>query len=276
MTLRGQPPTAGDKRLKLMMFGPAGVGKTTAAIQMPKPYLIDCEGGARHYGAMLAAAGGVSFESNDLEDVMLEVNSLLTERHDYLTLIIDPFTMLYQTELERGEVEVGSDFGRHYGWANKRCAQLFHVLDLIDMNVVVTCHAKNEYGKDMAVIGSTFDAWKKLDYRFDLVLELQRYGQARKGFVRKTRLDGFPDGDLFDWSFDELATRCPEIDLKQAAEPVAMASDAQIVRMQHLVGDTGFDVSPWLKKAGATTFGDMTADVIAKCISHLETKDAAE
>ena len=33
--LRARKPEAVTKRLKLFMFGPAGVGKTTAAIQFP-------------------------------------------------------------------------------------------------------------------------------------------------------------------------------------------------------------------------------------------------
>ena len=43
MALRARKPEAVTKRLKLFMFGPAGVGKTTAAIQFPNSYIIDCE-----------------------------------------------------------------------------------------------------------------------------------------------------------------------------------------------------------------------------------------
>ena len=43
--LRAKKPEAVTKRLKLFMFGPAGVGKTTAAIQFPNSYIIDCEKG---------------------------------------------------------------------------------------------------------------------------------------------------------------------------------------------------------------------------------------
>jgi hypothetical protein len=46
VALRGSIPKPEDKRLKAMFFGAAGVGKTTAAIQFPAPYLIDTERGA--------------------------------------------------------------------------------------------------------------------------------------------------------------------------------------------------------------------------------------
>jgi len=43
--LRARKPEAVVKRLKMFMFGPAGVGKTTAAIQFPNSYIIDAERG---------------------------------------------------------------------------------------------------------------------------------------------------------------------------------------------------------------------------------------
>ena len=46
--LRARKPEAVTKRLKLFMFGPAGVGKTTAAIQFPNSYIIDAERGSEN------------------------------------------------------------------------------------------------------------------------------------------------------------------------------------------------------------------------------------
>jgi hypothetical protein len=43
--LRGKKPEAINKRLKMFMYGGAGAGKTTAAIQFPNSYIIDCEKG---------------------------------------------------------------------------------------------------------------------------------------------------------------------------------------------------------------------------------------
>lgn len=48
MALRGVKPTAIQKRLKALFYGAAGVGKTTAAISFPSPYLIDTEKGAEN------------------------------------------------------------------------------------------------------------------------------------------------------------------------------------------------------------------------------------
>ena len=56
MALRARKPEAVQKRLKLFMFGPAGVGKTTAAIQFPNSYIIDCERGTENYDKLKARA----------------------------------------------------------------------------------------------------------------------------------------------------------------------------------------------------------------------------
>lgn len=269
MALRGSKPTAKAERLKLMMFGPAGVGKTTAAIQMPRPYIIDTEGGTDHYGETIEKHGGAVFQTNDLDEVEAEIRALMTEDHPYRTVVIDPFTSLYETQLERGEREVGSEFGRHYGYANKSCKRMFSLLTAVDMNVVVTCHAKNEYGDGMKVIGRTFDGWKKLDYAFDLVVELDKKGAKRNGLVRKTRLSGFPDGDLFEWGIDAIGERFDMGNLTREADKSDLASPEDISRLGHLIGALKIDqsvVSKWLTKAKVERLEDMPSASIVKCI----------
>src|SRR3954469_3407124 len=168
-TLRARKPEAVTKRLKLFMFGPAGVGKTTAALQFPNAYIIDAERGAENYDAVIKEGGSVIFQTNDMSDVIQEVKSLLTVKHDYRTLVIDPITTLYNDLLEKCEHKAGPDFGRHYGEANKTMKRLANLIMALDMNVVVTAHAKTEYGENLRKLGYTFDGWRQLDYWFDLV-----------------------------------------------------------------------------------------------------------
>jgi hypothetical protein len=53
------PDTVEPKKPKILIFGPAGVGKTWAALDFPGVYYIDTEGGADlgHYRERLKAAG---------------------------------------------------------------------------------------------------------------------------------------------------------------------------------------------------------------------------
>src|SRR5436853_7089760 len=108
--LRARKPEAVTKRLKLFMFGPAGVGKTTAAIQFPNSYIIDCERGAENYDKLITASGSVVYQTTDINEVVAEVKSLLTEKHDFRTLVIDPITPIYNDLLDKSESRVGADF----------------------------------------------------------------------------------------------------------------------------------------------------------------------
>src|SRR5438128_1885251 len=83
--LRARKPEAVTKRLKMFMFGPAGVGKTTAAIQFPNSYIIDGERGTENYDKLITQSGSAVFQTTDIHEVVSEVKTLLTEKHEYRT-----------------------------------------------------------------------------------------------------------------------------------------------------------------------------------------------
>src|SRR5439155_24619732 len=103
MALRARKPEAVQKRLKLFMFGPATVGKTHAAIQFPNSYVIACERGSENYDKLIASSNSVVYQTTDVHDVIAEVKSLLTEKHEFRTLVIDPITPIYNDLLEKCE-----------------------------------------------------------------------------------------------------------------------------------------------------------------------------
>ncbi len=181
MALRGVKPESIQKRLKALFYGASGVGKTTAAIAFPMVYLIDTERGSENsqYINKLSKNGGVIFQTTDFDEVITEVKSLLTEKHEYKTLVIDPLTTLYNDLLEKSALKNGTEFGKHYSDANKKVKHLMNLLLRLDMNVVITSHAKNEYGQNLSVLGSTFDCYKKIDYLMDLVFEISKRGKDR-------------------------------------------------------------------------------------------------
>jgi hypothetical protein len=273
MALRAKKPEAVTKRLKLFMFGPAGVGKTTAAIQFPKSYIIDCERGTENYEKLINDSGSAVFQTTDLQEVVQEVKGLLTEKHDYRTLVIDPITTIYNDLLDKCEMQVGSDFGRHYGAANKTMKRLANLIMALDMNVVITAHAKPEYGQNLAKIGYTFDGWKQLDYWFDLVVELGKKGKKRFAKVVKTRIDSFPDEDVFEWNYDAIKRRYDVTMLEKEAAQVKLAAPEQVREIKELLSLVRLPegtVDKWFAKAGVDLWEDMPAEVVAKCIEYVK------
>ncbi len=275
MPLRARKPEAVAKRLKLFMFGPAGVGKTTAAIQFPNSYVIDCERVTENYDKLITASGSVVYQTVDIHEVLAEVKALLTVKHDYRTLVIDPITTIYNDLLDKCETQVGSDFGRHYGAANKVMKRLANLIMALDMNVVITAHAKPEYGQNLAKIGYTFDGWKQLDYWFDLVVELGKKGKKRFAKVTKTRVETFPDEDVFEWSYDAIKRRYDVNVLEKEAAQLKLATPEQVREIKDLLGIVRLPegtVDKWFAKAGVDLWEDMPADVVAKCIEYVKNR----
>lgn len=281
MALRGKKPELVEKRLKALFFGPAGVGKTTAAIQFPKPYLIDTERGAENdqYAKMLSDRGGAIFQTADFDEMVSEVTQLLTEKHDYQTLIIDPLTGVYNDLCDKAakslatrEDPEGMAFGRHKAKADRSVKHLMNLLLRLDMNVIITSHSKILWGEGMVKLGNTFDCYAKLDYLFDLVFEIQKRGSDRVGIVRKSRVSGLPEGEQFPFNYHEVAARYGRAVLERAAVVEQLASAEQIATLQSLIDarkDGEALLEKWLDKAKAENIGEMPAASVDKCIAFL-------
>jgi hypothetical protein len=221
----------------------------------------------------------VVFQTSDFGELMTEVKSLLTEKHEYKTLVIDPLTTVYNDLLDKSALKHGTDFGRHYNDANKQIKHLINLLLRLDMNVIITSHAKNEYGQNLAVLGQTFDCYKKLDYLFDLVFEIQKRGKERVGVVKKSRIEVFPDGEQFPFSYEEISKRYDKKILERNAECQELASDTQtkeIARLIDLMKLPEEIWQKWLDKASSEKWEEMPADAIQKCIDHLKSKIQGE
>lgn len=281
MALRAKNPEAMQKRLKMFMFGGPGVGKTTAAITFPKSYVIDCERGCDHYKSKLEASGSVIFQTNDVDEVIEEVRSLKREAHEYRTVVIDPITTLEADLIEKAEKEFGVGDQRIWGYRDKKLRRLYNLLMGLDMNAIVTAHSKAEYaggdGKERFVkIGTTHDGWRRLPYAFDLSLELEKRGKSKRvGIVRKTRIDGFPDSEEFDFSYEEVARRYGPDVIGRAAVPVAVASAEQTATLKGLIANVKLEdgiVEKWLTKAGVEALEDLSAEVTEKCIAYIRNK----
>jgi AAA domain len=277
MSLRGVKPKALKKRLKLFIYGAAKIGKTTAAIQFPKPYWIDTESCAdkTKYADLIEKSDGLVFQSLDFDEMVKEVKYLMSTKHEFKTLIIDSFTNLYNDLVDKAGIKFGTDFGRHYNEANKKVKHLLNLLLRIDLNIVLTAHSKNEYGQNMSVLGQTFDCYKKLDYLFDLIIEVQRRGKERIAIVKGTRLEGFTEDEIFPLSYDEIAKRYGHEVMERESVVENLASADQIAHLKYLIElyrEPEETISKWLEKATCESFEEMNEEIILKLIKFMESK----
>lgn len=280
--LKGAKPETVQKKLKLFMYGKAGIGKTMAAISFDRPYVIDTERGAENdqYVKMISDKGGAYLFTTSLDDIIDQTGALLTEKHPYRFLVIDPATVPYATELDESAAKNGTEFGRHKVPVDRKMKHLLTLVSKLDMGVVMTAHAKTNWirtkdakGNDTIVDGGiTFDAFAKSDYLFDLVLEVQKRGGERIAIVRKSRIEAFPEGSEFPLSYDEIANRYGREILEREAVPVELATPEQVEELTRLLdvrtdGETLKE--KWLKKAEAEYLTELPKDIAEKCVAFL-------
>ena len=274
MALKGKQPELVAKKLKMFMYGSAGVGKTTAAISFPNCYLIDTEHGSENpqYLKIIKANNGAIFQSSDFNEIANEVKALLTEKHEYKTLIIDPLTTVYNELVDASALKVGTEFGRHVVDANKQFKRLLSLLLRLNMNLILTSHAKTEYGNNMSVVGTTFDCYKKIDYLFDLVIEIKKIGKKSIGLVKKTRIATFDDLEEFEFGYDVIANKYGRDVMEASVASEVLANRDQIEEMLHLVKVLNVPaemLEKWFTKASCESFEDMSEEHIVKCIDAL-------
>lgn len=288
--LKARKPDAGKvSKPKFLIFGPPGVGKTWQALAFPKVYYIDTEGGAdlAHYQKRLAEGGGVYFGkeegSQDFRTVINEIQTLATVQHDFLTLVIDSFSKLYNIAAAYAEERVGNDFGKDKKEAQKPTRQLMLWLERLDMNVVLICHEKEKWervttaggGKELVSGGKTFDGYDKMEYDFHLALRIER----GKASVVKTRFEGFPKDHTFPWSFEEFAKRAGSAVMLAPPKQIVLPTPEQLAEISRLCDllkvEEGWTEKVFTK-AGVGSWAEMDADKVQACIDTLQAKVKGE
>ena len=204
---------ARKKKLKILVWGAEGVGKTTFALCFPKPVLFDLDGGADYYGE------NSQFDvlrTTDLARIKQAIDWLDEHPGSYETVVIDPITIYWEL-VQQWWQEVflrrqqGNQNKKEYfilgpsEWDKiKRSYRRFlDRLIQLDANVVVTAREREkmartstgEYQQD----GAKPDAERTTGYVFDVVLRLHRDFVAT---VEKDRTGKLPKE--FETSFQEV------------------------------------------------------------------------
>jgi len=290
--LKAVKPTPIDKRLKLFLYGQSGAGKTLAALKFPNAYIIDTEKGTLNYSNTINKQNSSVYISNNHIEIQEQLTALLTEKHQYKTLIIDPITIIYQSiqefwtkrfereALAKGKNEFAEmqDFGmRYWGKVKNDYKSIQRLINKLDMNVIVTAHQKDVYGTGMTKTGVTFDSMKGDDYFFDNVFRLENKNGQRIAITEKQRTDigkeKFPIS--FEWSYENFLKFYGETIIKKESNCINLASKEQIEKLNLLITTLNIEqsiIDKWLDKSDVDSLTELTVDQINKYIDFCNQK----
>lgn len=202
-----------QKRLKVLVYGESGTGKTWFALTFPgKIAVIDTEGGTELYGGRSDVQEFDVIRTKSYEEVMTALDFIeADDGKTYQTLVVDPITVVYQVLQEaaarNSKARDGAIDMRGWGIIKTRMNRLYVRLTNLPIHVVVTSRLKEAYeqsGSDLVRAGVKPDSEKSTPYLFDIVLRLENNGKGRRALVEKDR-SGTLGSEVKSISFANLA-----------------------------------------------------------------------
>lgn len=282
LTKLKKPEVVQPSKPKFLLSGESGVGKTFFALSFLKPVFIDVEKGGNRpqYQERLKASGGMYFGqaegANDFNEVISLVKSLIIEKHEFQTLIIDSISHLYLTEASKAEERVGNSFGKNKKEANKSARRLLRYLDQLNMTVILIAHSIDRWeykGGESVRIGTTFDFYAKTDYILDLWCEILKGG--KNFLVRTSRIKSLPQGEVFPLSYDRFSELYGIDIIESESKPVELATPGQLKTVSSLIkvlNASQEQIGKWFKKCDVESFEEMTSKQIVSLIELMEKK----
>lgn len=213
-------PTATRPRVKALVFGASGVGKTYLALSAPgKIAMIDTEAGSSFYSNRGLTDYDV-LHTKSYKDVKDAIGQLAAEPDKYATVVIDPITTIWETLQDAASL--ARQKKRHsteevdlelLDWAKIKRLYKSLLTDLVNlpMNVIVTAREKEDVekkGSELIKVGHKPDTEKSTPYAFDAVIRLVATEGGRDAIIYKDRT-GVTSKRIENPTFDTLFPSSP-------------------------------------------------------------------
>ena len=204
-----RPAEAVVPKIKALLFGAPGVGKTYLSLTSPgRIAIIDTEGGTAFYARRAGTHGLSQFDvlpTKTYRDVQAAVQYIAANPTVYETLVIDPITVIYEVLQDAALIKrasVNDRKGRSgdpddtdlemldWGRIKRAYKALMTELGNLPIHVVVTARESDvneKHGQERVKVGVKPDAEKSTSYYFDTVIRLVPTATGREAVVLKDR-----------------------------------------------------------------------------------------
>lgn len=149
--LKSLPKGPNLRAPRIVLYGPAKIGKSTFAAHAPNPVFIDIEGG-------LDFIDTTKYKPSNLDDIIVFINSLASEDHEFRTLVIDSADWLEDLIFRKVAESKGKENIEDIPWGQGYSLALDHwrlVLNALDdlreqknMNIILLAHVETKEHKD--------------------------------------------------------------------------------------------------------------------------------
>jgi len=217
-----------ERKLKMLIFGAAGTGKTWFALHAPRALVLDTESSTDAYRGRADFPEFWVANTAEPADVLSVLEQLRSGKSEAAkvkpeTLVVDSFTVLWQVRIEAGDkhaaakalqrnrsAETAKSTFYDWAWIKRPIKQIFTQLINMPVSVVITAREKAVYTEkpdgSMEITDYVPDIERSASYVFDLVLRIVVHNGKRYAKVIKSRFPEMPPGTVIeDPTWDKFA-----------------------------------------------------------------------
>lgn len=179
-----------SKKLKILIYGASGTGKTLAALSFPRPAVVDAENGTDLYAGRPNIPEFSVLRVKTFEELQKAISFIQADKgKSFDTLVIDSVSVFYDVQKEAASKTAANQELGYREWAkiNNRMVYLYNTLTNLPVHIVCIAREAVEYetkGNNLTKVGTKPDADKRLVYMFDFII---RMNGDHSGEVIKSR-----------------------------------------------------------------------------------------